>query len=351
MDIFSVFTLLGGLSFFLYGMTVLSTGLEKMAGGRLEKMLRRMTSSPLKGIGLGAAITASVQSSSAVTVMLVGLVDAGIMRLEQTVGVIFGSNIGTTLTAWILSLTGLSGDSFFIKMLKPESFSPVAALIGILFMMLPKNDCKKELGSILIGFSVLMFGLTLMGDAVAPLAQDPEFLKILLIFHNPLLGVLAGAVVTGIIQSSAASIGILQALSETGGITYGMAIPIVMGQNIGTCVTALLSCIGANRNAKRVASLHILFNSIGTVICLTGYYALNTVLRFSFPALPATPVGIAFSHSIFNIVTTAVLLPFSKNLVRLTGTELSRSGKNKISAIQRRCKMPKTSAQPHPERP
>ncbi len=317
MSIFSFFTLLGGLAFFLYGMTVMSNGLEKMAGGKLEKTLKTMTSSPLKSLALGAGITIAIQSSSALTVMLVGLVNSGIMQLEQTVGVIFGSNIGTTLTAWILSLAGVEGDNFFIKMLKPESFSPLVALIGVLLMMAAKSDRKKDFGSILIGFSVLMFGMTLMGDAVEPLADSPSFQKVLVAFNNPLLGVLVGTVFTGIIQSSAASVGILQALSVTGSISYGMAIPIVMGQNIGTCVTSLISSIGVNKNAKRVATVHILFNLIGTIVCLAVYYPLNAVFEFAFNDMAATPVGIAICHSIFNVVTTTLLLPFSKKLVKL----------------------------------
>lgn len=337
MNIFSVFSLLGGLAFFLYGMTVMSTGLEKMAGGRLEKTLKKMTSNPFKSLALGAGITIAIQSSSAMTVMLVGLVNSGIMQLEQTVGVIFGSNIGTTLTAWILSLAGIEGDNIWIKMLKPESFSPVVALIGIVLIMISKNDRKKDLGSIFIGFSVLMFGMTLMGDAVEPLAESPAFSKILVAFQNPLLGVLVGAVFTGVIQSSAASIGILQALSATGSITYSMAIPIVMGQNIGTCVTSLLSSIGVNKNAKRVAAVHVFFNLIGTVVCLALYYPLDLIFQFTFTEAVASPVGIAFCHSVFNIVTTVLLLPFSKYLVKLaTLTVRDKNEKDKYSFLDER---------------
>lgn len=337
MNIFSVFSLLGGLAFFLYGMTVMSTGLEKMAGGRLEKTLKKMTSNPFKSLALGAGITIAIQSSSAMTVMLVGLVNSGIMQLEQTVGVIFGSNIGTTLTAWILSLAGIEGDNIWIKMLKPESFSPVVALIGIVLIMISKNDRKKDLGSIFIGFSVLMFGMTLMGDAVEPLAESPAFSKILVAFQNPLLGVLVGAVFTGVIQSSAASIGILQALSATGSITYSMAIPIVMGQNIGTCITSLLSSIGVNKNAKRVAAVHVFFNLIGTVVCLALYYPLDLIFQFTFTEEVASPVGIAFCHSVFNIVTTVLLLPFSKYLVKLaTLTVRDKNEKDKYSFLDER---------------
>lgn len=315
--IFPVFTLLGGLAFFLFGMNVMSTGLEKMAGGKLEKTLKVMTSNPFKSLLLGAGITIAIQSSSAMTVMLVGLVNSGIMQLEQTVGVIFGSNIGTTLTAWILSLAGIEGDNFFIKLLNPESFSPIIAFIGIIFIMMSKSSKKKDLGSILVGFAVLMFGMTLMGDAVEPLSENESFKHILTAFNNPLIGVAVGTIFTGIIQSSAASVGILQTLSQTGAITYGMAIPIVMGQNIGTCVTSLISSIGVNKNAKRVATVHILFNIIGTVICLAIYLPIDYLFNLAFSDINATPVGIAFCHTIFNVVTTIMLLPFTKLLVKL----------------------------------
>lgn len=317
MDIFSVFTLLGGLAFFLYGMTVMTNGLEKMAGGKLESTLKKMTSNPLKSLVLGAGITIAIQSSSAMTVMLVGLVNSGIMQLGQTIGVIMGSNIGTTLTAWILSLAGIESDNVWIRLLKPESFAPVLAFVGILFVMLAKNGRKKDIGTILVGFSVLMFGMELMSDSVSPLADMPEFSSILTMFRNPLLGVLIGAVFTGIIQSSAASVGILQALSLTGGITYGMAIPIIMGQNIGTCVTSLISSIGVNKNAKRVAAVHIYFNVIGTVVCLIVFYSLHALIGFELVNRAINPVGIAFVHSVFNIVTTFLLLPFSRQLEKL----------------------------------
>lgn len=244
MDLFSVFTLCGGLAFFLFGMHIMSSSLEKIAGGRLELTLKKLTSNPFKSLVLGAGITIAIQSSSALTVMLVGLVNSGIMELPQTVGVIMGSNIGTTLTAWILSMTGIETDSILIAMLKPENFSPILALIGVVLIMAAKSDKKKDTGAILCGFAVLMYGMEFMKNAVSPLAEMPEFESMLTRFNNPLLGVLVGAVFTGIIQSSAASVGILQALSLTGSVTYGMAIPIIMGQNIGTCVTALLSSIG-----------------------------------------------------------------------------------------------------------
>ncbi len=314
MDIFSVFTLLGGLAFFLYGMNVLSSALEKMVGGKLESVLRVMTSNRWKGLALGAVITIAIQSSSAMTVMLVGLVNSGIMELSQTIGVIMGSNIGTTLTAWILSAAGIEGDNIWLKMLKPESFSPLLALVGILLIMTCKQGRKRDAGHVLIGFSILMTGMSFMSQSVSPLADMPVFQDILVMFKNPLMGVLLGAVVTGVIQSSAASVGILQSLSMTGSITFGMAIPIIMGQNIGTCVTSLLSSVGANKNAKRVTAVHIYFNVLGTVICLLGFYALNSLFRFEFTDSPINAVGIALVHSLFNFITTALLLPFSKQL-------------------------------------
>ena len=317
MDIFSVFTLCGGLAFFLYGMTTMSKSLEKMAGGKLERLLKRMTSNPFKSLLLGAGITIAIQSSSAMTVMLVGLVNSGVMELGQTIGVIMGSNIGTTLTAWILSLTGIESESVFINLLKPENFSPLVALAGIILIMGSKKQKRRDIGRIMVGFSILMYGMELMKDSVSPLADMPEFASLLTAFNNPLLGVLVGAVFTGIIQSSAASVGILQALALTGSITYGMAIPIIMGQNIGTCVTALLSSIGVNRNAKRVAVIHISFNIIGTVVCLILFYGGNILFHFSFMDATVGAVGIAFCHTVFNVLTTALLLPFSRQLEKL----------------------------------
>ena len=317
MDIFSLFTLCGGLAFFLFGMNTMSGSLEKIAGGQLESVLKKMTSNPMKSLLLGAGITIAIQSSSAMTVMLVGLVNSGIMELGQTVGVIMGSNIGTTLTAWILSLAGIEGDNFFLRLLKPQSFAPLVALIGILLNMVSKSAKKKSVGTAMVGFAVLMYGMELMGDAVEPLADMPQFSSLLTAFRNPLLGVLVGAVVTGVIQSSAASVAILQALSLTGTITYGMAIPIIMGQNIGTCVTALLSSIGVNKNAKRVGVIHISFNLIGTIICLSLFYLADLFCHFEFVSESINPVNIAVIHSIFNITTTVILLPFSKQLERL----------------------------------
>ena len=317
MDIFSVFTLCGGLAFFLYGMTTMSKSLEKMAGGKLERLLKRMTSNPFKSLLLGAGITIAIQSSSAMTVMLVGLVNSGVMELGQTIGVIMGSNIGTTLTAWILSLTGIESESVFVNLLKPENFSPVIALIGIILIMGSKKQKRRDIGRIMVGFAILMYGMELMKDSVSPLADMPEFSSLLTAFNNPLLGVLVGAVFTGVIQSSAASVGILQALALTGSITYGMAIPIIMGQNIGTCVTALLSAIGVNRNAKRVAVIHISFNVIGTAVCLVLFYGGNAIFHFTFMNQAVGAVGIAFCHTVFNVLTTLMLLPFSRQLEKL----------------------------------
>ena len=314
MDIFSVFTLCGGLAFFLYGMTTMSKSLEKMAGGKLERVLKRMTSNPFKSLLLGAGITIAIQSSSAMTVMLVGLVNSGVMELGQTIGVIMGSNIGTTLTAWILALTGIESESIFLNLLKPKNFSPLFALIGVILIMASKRQKRRDVGRILVGFAILMYGMELMSQAVSPLADMPQFSQMMTAFNNPLLGVLVGAVFTGIIQSSAASVGILQALALTGSITYGMAIPIIMGQNIGTCVTAVISSIGVNRNAKRVAAVHISFNIIGTVICLVLFFGGDMLFHFTFLDSTIGAGGIALSHTIFNVFTTIILLPFSRQL-------------------------------------
>ena len=314
MDIFSLFTLCGGLAFFLYGITIMSAGLEKIAGGRLERILKKMTSNPIKSLVFGAGVTAAVQSSSAVTVMLVGLVNSGIMKLSQAIGVIMGSNIGTTITAWILSLSGIQSSNFFVRLLKPESFSPIMALAGVVMIMAAKSNKRKNVGAVLIGFAILMFGMEVMTEAMSPLADMPEFTHVLTAFANPILGVIVGTIVTAVIQSSAASIGILQALSMVGGITYGMAIPIVMGQNIGTCISAVLSSIGVNTNAKRVAAVHVLFNVFGVIICLSAFQLGNAIFKFSFVTNTISPFGIAMVHSIFNIVTTVLLFPFTKFL-------------------------------------
>ena len=333
MNIFSICTLCGGLAFFLFGMHVMSQSLEKIAGGKLESTLKKMTSNPFKSLALGAGITIAVQSSSAMTVMLVGLVNSGIMQLEQTVGVIMGSNVGTTLTAWLLSTAGIESDNVLISMLKPENFAPIVALIGIIMIMMSKKKKRQDIGTIMVGFAVLMFGMELMKDAVSPLAEMEGFSKLLVAFKNPLLSVLFGAVFTGIIQSSAASVGILQALSLTGTISYRMAIPIIMGQNIGTCVTALLSSIGVNKNAKRVTVVHMSFNIIGTVICLAVFYGLDAFIHFSFVDKPIGAVEIAAVHSIFNIFTTLILLPFSSQLVRLAKKLIPDSKEAEVSVL------------------
>ncbi|MCR4795509.1 MAG: Na/Pi cotransporter family protein [Ruminococcus sp.] len=317
-SIFNIFTLLGGLAFFLYGMKVMSTGLEKLTGGKLEVALKKMTENKFKALLLGMGITIAIQSSSAMTVMLVGFVNSGIMNLEQTIGVCFGSDIGTTLTAWILSLAGVDGKNPFIKMLKPSSFAPLVALVGVIMIMAAKKNKKKDVGRILVGFAIIMTGMTFMSDAVSPLADSPKFQTILTAFKNPILGVLVGAGFTGIIQSSAASVGILQAFSQTGALTYGMALPIIMGLNIGTCVTALISSIGVNKNAKRVACIHILIKILGTLILLPISMILESVIQLSIFDKTVGFVGIAVMHSIFNIATTIILLPFSKHIVKLS---------------------------------
>ena len=316
MTVFNVFSLLGGLALFLFGMDIMGKALEKQAGGQLQKILSKLTDNPLKGFFLGLCVTAVIQSSSATTVMVVGFVNSGIMELHQAIGVIMGSNVGTTVTSWILSLSGLQGDSFLINMLKPTSFSPVLAFIGILLYM-GKSEKRKGIGTILIGFAVLMTGMTAMSNAVLPLQNEAWFTNLFIRFSNPLLGVLVGAVVTGIIQSSSASVGILQALSATGVITYGSAIPIIMGQNIGTTVTALISSAGANKNAKRTAFVHLYFNVIGTILFLCGFYGLNALISFAFFNETANTFGIAIVHTIFNVVTTAILLPFNRLLEKL----------------------------------
>ena len=317
MDFFSVLTMLGGLALFLYGMQIMGDGLAKVSGGKLERILENLTSNPVKAVLLGAGVTAVIQSSSATTVMVVGFVNSGIMKLSQAVGVIMGANIGTTITSWILSLTGIESSNFFIRLLKPTSFSPILALIGVIFVVFLKNPRKKDIGGIMVGFAILMFGMESMSSAVKPLANVPEFTNILITFSNPLLGVAAGAVLTAIIQSSSASVGILQALCMTGAVSYGTALPIIMGQNIGTCVTALISAVGANKNAKRAAMVHLYFNLIGTVIFMTVFYALHSLIGFSFMGEAASPAGIAVLHSAFNVAATVILLPFSRLLEKL----------------------------------
>lgn len=317
MDIFSVITLLGGLAFFLYGMHIMSDGLEKSSGGKLNKNLEKVTKSRFLAMLFGAGMTIAVQSSSAVTVMLVGLVNSGILKFGQTIGILMGSNIGTTLTAWILSLTGIDSDVVWLNLLKPANFSPLFAFVGIILIMVSKREKATSLGNVLIGFAVLMFGMNLMSGSMEPLGEMPEFASILTAFKNPFLSVAVGAIFTGIIQSSAASVAILQALSLTGEITYGIAIPIIMGQNIGTCVTALISSIGVNRNAKKVSVVHLSFNIIGTLICLIPFCIGNAIFKWAVIESSITPFMIAICHSIFNIVTTFILLPFTKQLEAL----------------------------------
>lgn len=336
MDIFSFITLFGGLALFLYGMNLMSQGLERVAGGKLEGILMKMTSNRFKSLLLGIGITAVIQSSSAVTVMLVGLVNSGIMQLGNTVGVIMGSNIGTTVTAWILSVIGIESDNVWVKLLKPEAFSPILALIGVILIMSAKTMKKKDIGSIMVGFAILMYGMNFMSDAVSPLADMPEFTSLLTAFTNPLLGILTGLLLTAVIQSSSASVGILQALSLTGGITYGMAIPIIMGQNIGTCVTALISSIGVSRNAKRVSVIHVLFNIIGTVVCMAIYFVLHMIFDLSFIEEAVNPVSIAIIHSIFNIFTTILLLPFSNYLVKVAEEAIKTEPEKEIAYLDER---------------
>ena len=317
MNIFDFLSLIGGLALFLFGMQVMGNALEKKAGGQLNTVLGKITDNPIKGFGLGLGITSIIQSSSATTVMLVGLVNSEIITLKQSIYVIMGANVGTTVTAWLLSLTGISGDSVIIQLLKPSSFTPVLALIGIIFYMFVKNTEKKDTGMILLGFAVLMYGMESMSGAVSGLKEVEGFTNLLTVFSNPILGVLAGALLTAIIQSSSASVGILQALSTTGAITYASAIPIIMGQNIGTCVTALISSVGANKNAKRVAFVHLYFNIIGTVVLLLLFYAVNSFVHFAFVDLQANQFGIAITHSMFNLLCTALLLPFGAGLGKL----------------------------------
>ena len=317
MDIFAFLRLILGLAFFLFGRHVMSSNLEKMAGGRLEQLLKTMTASPWVSMLLGAAITIAVQSSSAVTVMLVGLVNSGIMKFGQTLYVIFGANIGTTLTAWILSLSGIQSGNVWLKMLKPENFSPILAIIGVVMMMVCNNDKKKSIGTVLVGFTILMYGMVVMSDAVSPLAEMPEFSAVLAGLRNPLLGVVVATVFTAVIQSSAASVGILQALALTGSLTYEMVIPMVMGLNIGTCATSLISSIGTSYKAKRVAVIHFSIKVIGTLICLPLYLLATSVFQLEFVHHTVTPWNIAMVHTVYNLAITALLMPFTNQLVKL----------------------------------
>lgn len=317
MSIFNVLNLLGGLCLFLFGMSLMGQALERRAGSSLRPLLEKMTQSRLKGLLAGLGVTAVIQSSSATTVMVVGFVNSGLMTLRQSIGVIMGANIGTTVTAWILSLSGIEGSSLLVQMFKPSTFTPILAVIGIVLYLFLKNDKKKDTGMILLGFATLMFGMEAMSAAVSVLRDVPEFSRLFLLFTDPLLGVLAGALLTGIIQSSSASVGILQALASTGQVTYGAAIPIIMGQNIGTCVTALLSSIGTNKNARRAALVHLNFNVIGATVGIILFYIIRAVAAPLLLTQPATEWGIAVAHSVFNVLCTLVLLPLGGMLEKL----------------------------------
>ena len=339
MTIFNVLGMISGVAFLLFGMHVMNEGLTKASGGKLEQILEKLTSNKIYAVMLGAGVTAIIQSSAATTVMVVGFVNSGIMKLSQAIGVIMGANIGTTITSWILSLTGIQGDNIWVQMLKPEAFTPILALLGVILLMFFKKDKYHNIGNILLGFSVLMFGMTTMSDAVAPLAEIPEFTAILAQFNNPILGVVAGALLTAIIQSSSASVGILQALCITGVVDYRMAIPIIMGQNIGTCITALLSAVGANKNAKRAALIHLYFNIIGATVFLIVFYTANAFLHFEFMDIAANAFGIAVIHSAYNIFATCVLLPFSGMLEKLSyltirETDAERSDRERAAGFQ-----------------
>ena len=317
MDIFSLLTMIGGLALFLYGMEVLGDGLKKASGGMLEIILEKLTSNKLMAVLLGAGVTAVIQSSSATTVMVVGFVNSGIMKLSQSIGVILGANVGTTVTAWILSLTDVQGSGFFFQLLKPSSFSPILAIIGVGILMMSKKEKQRDAATILIGFAVLMFGMDTMSGAVKPLAEVPEFTHILLMFSNPVLGMLVGLILTAVIQSSSASIGILQALCISGAVSYSTAIPIIMGQNVGTCVTALISSAGASKNAKRAALIHLYYNIIKTVAFMVIFYSLNAVMKFAFMDKAASALGVAIIHTTFNVVAVVVMFPISSILEKL----------------------------------
>ncbi len=328
MDLLSIFTMIGGLALFLYGMHLLGEGLAKVSGGKMEAILSKLTDSPLKGVLLGAGATAVIQSSSATTVMVVGFVNSGIMQLRQAVGIIMGANIGTTITSWILSLSGIESDNLFVKLLKPDAFSPILAMIGIILLMFCKSERKKDVGTILIGFAILMFGMDTMSSAVEPLKNIPAFTDLFVAFSNPIVGMIAGTILTAIIQSSSASVGILQALCITGAIPYSAVLPIIAGQNIGTCITALLSSIGASTNAKRAAFIHLYFNVIGTAVFMIGFYIIHYISPFDFLEQIATPSGIAVTHSFFNIFATIILLPFSYKLVTLASISVRDKEEN-----------------------
>ena len=333
MSIFDVLTMIGGLCLFLFGMNIMGEALEKKAGGSLRNLLSRITANKALGFLTGIGVTAVIQSSSATTVMVVGFVNSGLMSLGQAINVIMGANVGTTVTSWLLSLGGIEGSNLFVQLLKPTSFTPILALIGIIFYMFLKNSKKKDLGMILLGFAVLMFGMDTMSDAVAGLKNEAWFTDLFLLFTNPILGVLAGAILTATIQSSSASVGILQALSATGSVSYAAAFPIIMGQNIGTCITAIMSSIGTNKNARRTAMVHLLFNVIGTVACLVIFLLIDLFLAPAIFDQSATHLGIAICHTIFNIVCTALLLPCDKLLEKLV-CKLVPDGKEEEQVVE-----------------
>lgn len=333
MNIFDVLSMIGGLALFLYGMHIMGDALAKMSGGKLERVLEKLTSKRIMAVLLGAGVTAVIQSSSATTVMVVGFVNSGIMKLKQAVGIIMGANIGTTATSWLLSLTGISGGNIVLELMKPSSFTPILAVVGIILLMFCKSDKKHGIGTIFLGFAILMFGMEAMSSAVAPLADVPEFTRILTMFSNPILGMLAGLVLTAIIQSSSASVGILQALCVTGAITYSNAIPIIMGQNIGTCITAAISAIGASKDAKRAAAVHFYFNVLGTAIFMILFYTLNAIFHFGFVNDIAGPAGIAVVHSVFNILATLILLPIS-DVLEFLATKTIRDKKGDEEATE-----------------
>ncbi len=328
MTIFDILSLIGGLCLFLFGMNVMGDGLERRAGNSLKSLLGKLTNSRIKGFLTGLGVTAVIQSSSATTVMVVGFVNSGIMTLKQSIGVIMGANIGTTVTAWIISMGAISGDSLWLKLLKPTSFTPILALIGTAFMMFAKSDKKKDTGSILLGFAVLMFGMDAMSGAVSGLAELPWFRELFILFKNPILGVLVGALLTAIIQSSSASVGILQALSATGAVSLGAAVPILMGQHIGTCVTALLSSLGTNKNAKRAAVVHLSFNVIGTVVWLTVFTIITSIFDIAIINSAANAFSIAVAHTLISVLSTALLLPMAGLLEKLA-CKLVPDGKEK----------------------
>lgn len=334
MDIFDILTMIGGLALFLFGMNLMGSALEKRAGNKLKQILGNMTSSTFRGFILGLGVTAIIQSSSATTVMVVGFVNSGIMSIKQAIGVIMGANLGTSVTSWILSLSGIQGGgSLIIELLKPSSFVPVLALIGVILFMFQKNAKRKDTGMILLGFAVLMFGMDTMSASVSGLKDVPEFTRILTLFSNPILGVIVGTVFTAVIQSSSASVGVLQALTITGSITYATAVPIIMGQNIGTCVSAMISAIGASKNAKRAAVIHLSFNIIATLIIMPLYYLLNAIFHFPFTSMAATPLGIAIVHTVFKIFALILLMPCSKYLEKLSYLIIKDNSKNEQTEL------------------